>query len=256
MLGTDDPTEVQSCLSDWDKFNDVAAKAAAKGYKMLSGFDDAYRTFSNNVSAPWVSGTTVTVDPNLMKWVDQTKEYTDKGYNNKSSLWDSQWASDQGAPPVRCSASSCTCGHQFTLLGNSLWQRLPPRVAREEVGNGIYGRLRCVRRPSALLLGRNRSAAASSDNLETIKDVMLKLTCDEAVMKADHHGYAGLPPTTRRAMNEIANSDFQVRLLGGRTTSRCLQRLRPRSIASNAGPYDQGLPNELQTAFRGITSPA
>ena len=72
VLGTDDPTEVQSCLSDWDKFNDVAAKAAAKGYKMLSGFDDAYRTFSNNVSAPWVSGTTVTVDPNLMKWVDQT----------------------------------------------------------------------------------------------------------------------------------------------------------------------------------------
>ena len=31
-----------------------------------------------------------------MKWVDQTKEYTDKGYNNKSSLWDSQWAADQG----------------------------------------------------------------------------------------------------------------------------------------------------------------
>ena len=40
-------------------------------------------------SAPWVSGTTVTVDENIMKWVDQTKEYTDKGYNNQSSLWDS-----------------------------------------------------------------------------------------------------------------------------------------------------------------------
>lgn len=42
VLGTDDPAEVQTYLSDWDKFNDVAAKAAAKGYKMLSGFDDAY----------------------------------------------------------------------------------------------------------------------------------------------------------------------------------------------------------------------
>ena len=86
VLGTDDPAEVQTYLSDWDKFNDVAAQAAAKGYKMLSGFDDAYRTFSNNVAAPWVTGTTVTVDENIMKWVDQTKEYTDKGYNNKSSL--------------------------------------------------------------------------------------------------------------------------------------------------------------------------
>ena len=65
VLGTDDPTEVQTYLSDWDKFNDVAAQASAKGYKMLSGFDDAYRTFSNNVAAPWVTGTTVTVDENI-----------------------------------------------------------------------------------------------------------------------------------------------------------------------------------------------
>ena len=37
VLGTDDPAEVQSALSDWDKFNTVAEEAAAKGYKMLSG---------------------------------------------------------------------------------------------------------------------------------------------------------------------------------------------------------------------------
>ena len=61
------PTEVQAALSDWDKFNDVAEQAAAKGYKMLSGYDDSYRTFSNNVSAGWVDGTTVKVDPNIMK---------------------------------------------------------------------------------------------------------------------------------------------------------------------------------------------
>ena len=92
VLGTDDPTEVQAALSDWDKFNDVAEKAAAKGYKMLSGYDDSYRTFSNNVSAGWVDGTTVKVDPNIMNWVDQTKTYTDNGYNNKTSLWSDQWA--------------------------------------------------------------------------------------------------------------------------------------------------------------------
>ena len=63
VLGTDDPVQVQRRLADWDKFNAVAAQAAAKGYKMLSGYDDSYRTFSNNVSAPWVGGTTVTVDP-------------------------------------------------------------------------------------------------------------------------------------------------------------------------------------------------
>ena len=54
VLGTDDPTEVQAALSDWDKFNEVATKAADKGYKMLSGFDDSFRTFSNNMKGKWV----------------------------------------------------------------------------------------------------------------------------------------------------------------------------------------------------------
>ena len=61
VLGTDDPDKVQEALSNWDKFDEVAEKAHEKGYKMLSGFDDSYRTFSNNVSAPWVTGTTVNV---------------------------------------------------------------------------------------------------------------------------------------------------------------------------------------------------
>ena len=52
VLGTDDPDAVQAQLSSWDKFNAVAEKASEKGYKMLSGYDDAYRVFSNNVSAP------------------------------------------------------------------------------------------------------------------------------------------------------------------------------------------------------------
>lgn len=57
VLGTDDPEQVQEALSDWDKFNAVAEQAAAKGYKMLSGYDDSYRTFSNNVSAPGLTET-------------------------------------------------------------------------------------------------------------------------------------------------------------------------------------------------------
>src|SRR5690554_1196877 len=41
VLGTSDPVEVQKELSDWTKFNAVAAKMAEKEYKMLSGYDDA-----------------------------------------------------------------------------------------------------------------------------------------------------------------------------------------------------------------------
>ena len=120
MLGTDDPAKVQEALSDWDKFNSVAAQASAKGYKMLSGYDDSYRTFSNNVSAPWVTDTTATVDPNLMNWVKQTKEYAQKGYNNKTSLWDDKWQADQGPSGKVLGFFYSTWGINFTLLGLSL----------------------------------------------------------------------------------------------------------------------------------------
>ena len=63
----------------------------------------------DSVSAPWVDGTTVKVDANIMKWVEQTKEFTDKGYNNKSRLWDNTWAADQGPDCLLyTSASPCS----------------------------------------------------------------------------------------------------------------------------------------------------
>ena len=214
VLGTDDPTEVQSYLSDWDKFNDVAAQAYAKGYKMLSGFDDSFRTFSNNIAAPWVDGTTINVDENMMKWVDQTKEYTDKGYNNKSSLWDSQWAADQGPTGKVFGFFYSTWGINFTLLGNSL-----------------------------------ATPVADGEKIETIKDVMQKLTCDEAIMKQitmDTQDYTN----NEKAMNEIANSDYSSAFLGGQNHIALFAEAATKIDMSNAGPYDQGLNESFQNAFK------
>ena len=182
VLGTDDPTEVQAALSDWDKFNDVAEKAAAKGYKMLSGYDDSYRTFSNNVSAGWVDGTTVKVDPNIMNWVDQTKTYTDNGYNNKTSLWSDQWAADQGPAGKVFGFFYSTWGINFTLLGNSL-ATPESEGGKQEVGNGIFGDYAVCQGPQPYYWGGTWiCAAAGTDNISTIKDVMYSLTCDADIM--------------------------------------------------------------------------
>lgn len=86
VLGTSDPEKVQEAVKDWDTFTATAQKMADKGYKMVSGFDDTYRCFSNNMSSPWVTDDKITIDPQIKAWADQTKEYTDKGYNNKTSF--------------------------------------------------------------------------------------------------------------------------------------------------------------------------
>ena len=250
VLGTDDPAEVQTYLSDWDKFNDVAAQAAAKGYKMLSGFDDAYRTFSNNVSAPWVTGTTVTVDENLMKWVDQTKEYTDKGYNNKSSLWDSQWASDQGPTGKVFGFFYSTWGINFTLLGNSL-ATPESEGGKQEVGNGIFGDYAVCQGPQPYYWGGTWICAATgTDNIPTIKDVMYSLTCDADIMTKiteDTQDYTNC----KSAMDSIAaDPNFGSAFLGGQNHIALFAEVAPTIDMSNAGPYDQGCNETFQSCFK------
>ena len=95
VLGTDDPAEVQKALSNWDLFDDVAAKAKEKGYFMLSGFDDDFRVFTDNAKSPFVVDGKINIDPQVKRWISQTKLYTDKGYNNKANLWSAE--SFQGA---------------------------------------------------------------------------------------------------------------------------------------------------------------
>ena len=250
VLGTDDPDAVQEALSDWDKFNAVAEQAAAKGYYMLSGYDDAYRTFSNNVSAPWVAddGETVVVDANLMKWVDQTKTYTDKGYNHKSSLWDATWAADQGPTGKVFGFFYSTWGINFTLLGNSL-ETSVKNGGKEEVGNGAYGDYAVCQGPQAYYWGGTWiCAAAGTDNVATIKDVMQKLTCDAAIAKKiteDTQDYTN----NVAAMNELAQN-YSSAFLGGQNHIALFAEAAPKIDMSNISAYDQGLNESFQGAFK------
>ena len=250
VLGTEDPDAVQEALADWDKFNAVAEQAAAKGYYMLSGYDDAYRTFSNNVSAPWVAddGETVVVDANLMKWVDQTKTYTEKGYNHKSSLWDATWAADQGPTGKVFGFFYSTWGINFTLLGNSL-ETSVANGGKQEVGNGAYGDYAVCQGPQAYYWGGTWiCAAAGTDNVATIKDVMQKLTCDAAIAKKiteDTQDYTN----NVAAMNELAQN-YSSAFLGGQNHIALFAEAAPKIDMSNISAYDQGLNESFQGAFK------
>lgn len=248
VLGTDDPDQVQAALSDWSKFDGVAAQAAAKGYKMLSGYDDAYRTFSNNMSAPWVDGTKIVIDNNLMTWIDQTKTYTEKGYNNKTTLWAPEWQADQGPNGKVFGFFYSTWGINFTLLGNSLATPLA-EGGKAEVGNGVFGDYAVCQGPESYYWGGTWiCAAAGTDNLPLIKDIMKALTCDPATMKKiteDTQDYTN----NQTAMKELANSDFKSDFLAGQNHIKLFAEAAPKIDMSNISPYDQGLNESLQSAM-------
>ncbi len=238
VLGTDDPEKVQEALSDWDKFTDVAEKAKAKGYKMVSGYDDTYRTFSNNVSSAWSDGTKIVVDPALMEWVDQTKDFTDKKYNNKSVLWDDQWNNDQGADAKVFGFFYSTWGINFTLVGNA---------GDEGVGDWAvcYG-------PAKYFWGGSWFAAAKgTDNADLIKDIMLKLTCDKDIMvKMTTDEKIQDYTNTISGMEEVAGDPkFSSKFLGGQNHIALFSETAPDITMDYLSIYDQGCNELFQTAF-------
>lgn len=247
VLGTDDPDEVQSKLSNWDDFDSVAAQAKEKGYYMLSGYDDSYRTFSNNVSKKWLTDDNVIqIDDALWQWVDQTKTYTDKGYNQGTSLWDDNWAKGQGPDGKVFGYFYSTWGINFTLMGNSL----ADQDAEAEVGNGIYGDWAVCEGPAPYYWGGTWICGANgTDNKSLVADIMKVLTCDGDVatqITNDTQDYTN----NISAMKAIGASDYASDFLGGQNHIALFATAAEKIDISNMGPDDQGLNESFQAAMK------
>lgn len=240
VLGTDNPDEVQTYVADWAKFDETAKKMKDAGYFMLSGYDDAYRTFSNNVSAPWVNDANeIVIDANILKWVEQTKTYTDNGYNNKNSLWSNGWAKDQGPDGKVFGFFYSTWGINFTLLGNA-----------GEAGFGDWAV--CYGPQSYYWGGTWICASYQTDNKSLVKDIMYALTCNGEIMESitrdqDVQDYTN----NMAAMEAIANdASYGSEFLGGQNHVALFTENAKKIDMSNISAYDQGLNETFQAAFK------
>lgn len=248
VLGTDDPAEVQKAINDWDSFDQTAEKMKEKGYYMVSGFDDTYRTFSNNVSAPWVDGDKVIIDPNMEKWVEQTKNYTDKGYNQKTILWASEWAAGQGPEGKVFGYFMPAWGVDFVMAQNSL-AKAEADGGKQEAGNGVYGDWAATIGPESYNWGGTwLCAAKGTDNPDIVADIMKTICCDDATMKKiveEKNDFVN----NKAVMEELAKSDYKSEFLGGQNPLQMYCDAAEKIDMSRISPYDQGLNEEFQTAM-------
>jgi hypothetical protein len=245
VLGTDDPTQIQSMLSDWDKFDAVAAKMKASGYFMLSGFDDSFRVFSDNVKSPWVVGNKVNVDPSIKHWVDQTKLYSDKGYNNKANLWSAE--SGNGAKKNGKVFGYFGPGWfiDFCIAG---WTKDDPD-GPDAVGNGSYGDWAFCKGPQGFSWGGTWICGATgSDNIQLIHDIMYTMTCDKDTMVAISNK-TGDFTNNEDAMKEVATGSYTSAFLGGQNHLALFLDSAKSIDKSNMSPYDQGMAEKLQAAM-------
>lgn len=246
VLGTDDPAKVQAALSDWNKFDAAAAKAKAKGYFMVSGYDDTFRIFSDNMKSPWVKNGKIVIDPSITRWIDMTKTYTDKGYNNKAGLWSPESGAGAGKDGKVFTYFGPGWFIDFCLSGWAKADQNGPNAA----GNGSYGDWAFCKGPQGFSWGGTWiCAAAGTDNKDLVKAVMKTLTCDKETLvtiakeKNDFTNNAV-------AMAEVAKSDYKSVFLGGQNHINFFLDSAKSINRSNMSIYDQGMAEVVQASFK------
>lgn len=235
LLGTDDPAKVQEALSDWNKFNAIAAQAKAKGYFMVSGYDDTYRIFDDNRKSAWVKGNKIVVDPQINAWISQTKEFTEKGYNNKTSLWNADW-----------SAGMMENGKVFAYFGPAWFVDF----SMPHDAGSAYGDWAFCKGPQGFSWGGTWICAANgTDNVDLIKDIMLTLTCDKDTMVAIAKGKGDFT-NNEPAMTEVAASDYKNDFLGGQNHMAFFIQSAASISKDVISQYDQTMTEEVQAAMK------
>ncbi|MDD6440380.1 MAG: carbohydrate ABC transporter substrate-binding protein [Lachnospiraceae bacterium] len=239
VLGTDDPAEVQKAVADWDTYNETAKKMADAGYLMQSTVNDTYRVYSNNVSGPWVQDGKVVVDDNIKKWVDDSKAQVDAKETTTAELWSDDWS--KGFYPE---------GKVFCYFGPA-WLINFSMKADDEKSIAAQGGWGLVNGPQGFFWGGTWICAAQgTDNPSLVKDIMLKMTTDDDIMKEIAQKDSDCV-NNKEVLKALASDDSgNNKVLGGQNPYQMLADGAEKVDMSNISIYDQGCNEEFQKAMK------
>lgn len=240
VLGTDDPAEVQELLSDWDKFNAVAADAKAKGYYMTASEAETYRVFSNNVTSPWVDeNNNLHIDANIQAWMDQAKEFSDKEYTLTCDIW-----SDE------CNAQMFADGKTMCYFGPAWYFNFSMGNAQDPE-KGCYGDWAICEGPQAHFWGGTwLLAPAGTDNPTMVADVMNTFINDEEVCSNLVEQEAQFSNNQAVNAKYAEDPNFGNDFLGGQNDTAMFVEMAKNIKFENQTIYDQLLNEGLQGFWR------
>lgn len=239
VFGTDDPAEVQKKVADWDTFVKTADELHAAGYKITSSVVDTYRTYSNNVTTPWVVDGKINIDENIKKWVDDSKVLVDKEETGTGIFWSDDWS--KGFYPE---------GKVFCYFGPA-WLINFSMAADQEGSIGNQGGWGITEGPQGFYWGGTWICAATgTDNPSLVKDIMLKMTTDEQIMTdivVQDDDFVNNKP----AMELMAqDTTYSSKVLGGVNPLPIYCAGAESVDLSNKSAYDQGCNEGFQEAMK------
>ncbi len=92
-LGTDDPAQVQSMVSDIDKFVETADKIqkCSKDYFTVGTSAELFNPFLANRAQPWIVDDELVIDQNVVDYIHFAKMMREKGYESQAQQWSEGW---------------------------------------------------------------------------------------------------------------------------------------------------------------------
>ena len=240
VLGTSEPDEVQELLNSWDKFNAVAADAAALGYYMTSSEAETFRVFSNNGETPLVDENgNVVLNDAIRAWQAQAKDFSDKGYTLTCDIW-----SDE------CTAQMFAEGKTMCYFGPAWYFNFCMGNAQDPE-KGCPGDWAICEGPQAHFWGGTwLLAATGSDNPTMVADIMNTFINDEEVCSALIANEAQF--TNNQAVNARFAEDpnYGNAFLGGQNDVAVFVELAKNIRFENKTIYDRLLTEGLQQYWR------
>ena len=241
VFGVSEPADVQELFKDWDAYKAAAAKLKEKGYKVTASANDTYRVYSNNVSGKWVQDGKVVVDENIKKWVDDSMELVKADETGTFDLWSDDWAKGFFQDPD---------GKVFAYFGPA-WLINFSMHADEDGSVGKAGGWALTTGPQGFYWGGTWICAAQgTDNPTLVKDIILTMTTDDAVMK-DIAVKDSDCVNNKDVLKDLASdTSFGNAILGGQNPYEMLAAGAELVDMSNISIYDQGCNEEFQKAMK------
>ncbi|MCQ2528874.1 MAG: hypothetical protein MJ108_07140 [Saccharofermentans sp.] len=94
-LGVSDPEDVAPFFATWDAFLDAAETVAEAGdYRIVSGWDDVFKSYLNSRKAGWVVDGKVNIDQSLVDFFDTALALYDGDLTWGTSQWSGDWTTN------------------------------------------------------------------------------------------------------------------------------------------------------------------
>lgn len=239
VFGTDDPTAVAEKVKDWDTMAATAKELQAKGYFTFASSADTFRLYGNSIKEPWVKQgeTVLNVAPEIIDWVNDSKEWLDAGYFTKTvkGQWTDEWNKEMGSKSKVFAFLFPAWGIDFTLKPNwdgeaGAWAVTTPPQEYNWGGSYIHG-------------------AVGTDNPKHVKEIMMALTGDKDNLLKISKDYLDFT-NTKSGMQEAAKDDnFKSDFLGGQNAFEYFAPVAENIKIAPLSAYDQGSVELIQNNF-------